>query len=523
MAAFSATSDILPGSSIATDHLPVSLDVQMRGEVFPKGRGLQGFPLQLLNVPDSLYELTNVVHALVTLLMVDPDDATVVDRWDRVKETLRKRAWDIYPAVAMVAPATAKARPRCGKGRALRCQPPLPGSRTYVPITLAGSSRMQGLAGRLRDVRAAYLRRYQLAQDETVDLDVVMAWLPGAWRAQIVAPAVMPSPWKALQASADRPAIFKRCLQATHGRAAEVSLLGMSVKDAQLQLTHRLLQRHRVPGYREEGAAWPKARSVVPEGQGAAAATPETAAGSRQLELRGIHGQEELWRRRAAEQAGEVHQVDAWFRRDAGLAPAQPRTTRVSQAAAAEASPPLPQGFGRVWRRLEDATIHRPCTITCWRVLHCTLGCNAYLASSRPLGEPSAEAALCGAPECAAAGRVETLTHAFLDCPEVRPAIDWLLSTWHSLTGRTVPRTAQVLLADDPDGWPEGERPPSVPAYQLWTRLCVALLGAIWRVRCAGDEGDGTTPLALRAVTMALDSLLDARRREGAGRWLLLP
>ena len=39
--------------------------------------------------------------------------------------------------------------------------------------------------------------------------------------------------------------------------------------------------------------------------------------------------------------------------------------------------------------------------------------------------------------------------------------------------------TARVLLADDPDGWPEGERPPSVPAYQLWTRLRVALLGAI--------------------------------------------
>jgi hypothetical protein len=164
---------------------------------------------------------------------------------------------------------------------------------------------------------------------------------------------------------------------------SEVSLLGMSVKDARLQLTHRLLQRHRVPGYREEGAAWPKAWSAVPEGQGAAAAVPDTAAGARQLELRGIHGQEELWRRRAAEQAGgvpggEVDQVDAWFRRDAGLAPAQPRTTRASQAAAAEAPPPLPQGFGRVWRRLEDATIHRPYKIT--------LGCNAYLASSRPLG-----------------------------------------------------------------------------------------------------------------------------------------
>jgi hypothetical protein len=71
-----------------------------------------------------------------------------------------------------------------------------------------------------------------------------------------------------------------------------------------------------------------------------------------------------------------------------------------------------------------------------------------------------------------------------------------------------------VLLADDHDGWPEGDRPPSADAYQLWTRLRVALLGAIWQVRCARDEGGGTAPLAFRAVTMAVNSLLDAIRRD---------
>jgi hypothetical protein len=459
---------------------------------------------------------------------------------------------------------------------------------------------------RVRDVRAAHLRRDQLGQDEMADLTMIIGRLPQAWRAQVVTTVVDPSAWMALPVAADQQATFEgpdpvtravclwelwpsgrlqklppgsprpggamrpalvtyalkppaawdradhefveaqrelppservellepylvgawdslqldpRAWGIAHRTGSKVSLLDMSVKDARLQLTHRLLLRHRIPGYREEGAVWPKAWSVVLTEGDAGAAAPETTAGTLQLEQHGIHGQEELWRRRAAEQAGEVpggevDQVAGWFRRDAGLAPSQPRTTRTSQAAAAEEPAPPRQGFGRVWKRLKDTTIHRPFNITAWRILHCTLGCNAFLASSRPLGERSAEAALCGAPECTAAGQAETLTHAFLDCPEVRPAIDWLLDTWHSLTGRTVPRTARVLLADDQDGWPEGDRPPSADAYQLWTRLRVALLGAIWQVRCARDEGGGTTSFAFRAVNMAVKSLLDAIGRD---------
>ena len=96
----------------------------------------------------------------------------------------------------------------------------------------------------------------------------------------------------------------------------------------------------------------------------------------------------------------------------------------------------------------------------------------------------------------------------------MRPAIDWLLATWQHLTGRTVPRTARVLLADDPDGWPAGDRPQSPSAYQLWTRLRVTTLGAIWRVRNSRDEGGVTTPFAHKAVTMAVESLVEAIKRD---------
>ena len=96
LASFSATSDILPGSSITTDHLPVSLHVKYEGDCVPRGTGLRGFPLQLLNSMEALNEVTNLVHALSLVLLADPDDTTIVQRWDAMKETIRKRAWDIY-------------------------------------------------------------------------------------------------------------------------------------------------------------------------------------------------------------------------------------------------------------------------------------------------------------------------------------------------------------------------------------------------------------------------------------------
>jgi Reverse transcriptase (RNA-dependent DNA polymerase)/Ring finger domain len=301
---------------------------------------------------------------------------------------------------------------------------------------------------------------------------------------------------------------------------AKISLLDLTVKDARLLFTHRFLLTQPIPGYQQGGAAWPRAWSLAPDGE--YHPPLDNAAGATQLESLGIQGMEELWRRHAAERAGavpqgEVDQVEAWFRRDAGLAPSQPRTTRTSQAAAAAATQPVHEiraGFQGVWSRLKDPTIHRPFKITCWRILHCTLGCNAFLADGRPHIEGAAAAAVCEAPECAAHGSVESLTHAFLDCPQAQPAITWMLDTWRALTGQSPPRTARVLLADDPDGWPEEERPANKQTYQLWTRLRVAMLGAIWRVRCSRDEGGDGVTFARRATTMAVESLLDAIKRD---------
>jgi hypothetical protein len=151
-------------------------------------------------------------------------------------------------------------------------------------------------------------------------------------------------------------------------------------------------------------------------------------------------------------------------------------------------------------------------------VLHGSLGCKAFLnhvrrqAHLHPHSPPPPPASLvCDAPGCSAAGVLETLSHACVDCPEVAPVIDWLVTTWASLAHEVVPRCSRVLLADDIDAWPG--RPPDLGSQRLWTRLRVAVLGAIWHVRCSRAAVPGMS-FARRVVHLAVQHLLEAIRRD---------
>jgi hypothetical protein len=91
--------------------------------------------------------------------------------------------------------------------------------------------------------------------------------------------------------------------------------------------------------------------------------------------------------------------------------------------------------------------------------------------------------------------------------------------TWAALAGidpGLVPSNAEVLLVDNLEGWEEA--PVGKPAQQLWTRLRVATLGAIWQARCERDA-EGLQPgitLARRAASLALASVEGAIRRDWA-------
>jgi hypothetical protein len=122
---------------------------------------------------------------------------------------------------------------------------------------------------------------------------------------------------------------------------------------------------------------------------------------------------------------------------------------------------------------------------------------------------PSA-AAYCTSPTCGAACRVETLTHAFLDCPAAAPAADWLLDLWVAITGTRPPRDARVLLADDHRIWqPAGP----APLGRLWTLLRAAWLHSVWHCRSWRPELQGSS-FAAAAATRVVQSVRSAIRRD---------
>ncbi|KAG1676214.1 hypothetical protein FOA52_006431 [Chlamydomonas sp. UWO 241] len=336
-----------------------------------------------------------------------------------------------------------------------------------------------------------------------------------------------------------------------------VSLLEMTVRAARLRLRYTTAASEdmgfgsNVFGVRTDGAVFPPAWRLPSEaGISAGALRNRATIPTGQLDRHGLVGRDERWCRtlEVVKNGFPPEDVDnpvAWVRGvQSGAGPSAPRqpnrlqVRRSEGEAAAQAQPPpsgapisdpdLPEGFAQVWTRLLDPTIHRPFVITAWRILHCCLGCNAFIAvklldpDTAPAdadGNPDVSTACCGHPFCASLTDppFETLAHTFLDCPAARPAMQWLCDTWAALTGGAPPPlTAAVMLADDMSGW-SGAPVAKAKKKELraWTRLRVTVIGAIWRVRCdrqaSGLLGDS---LALRAVRLALDSVTGAIRRD---------
>jgi hypothetical protein len=88
---------------------------------------------------------------------------------------------------------------------------------------------------------------------------------------------------------------------------------------------------------------------------------------------------------------------------------------------------------------------------------------------------------------------VETLVHALLDCPAVRPAVAWLAAVVGAITGTPPPLEPDVWLVGDEGAW----RPPQ-EARWLWDTLRCTLHATAWslgRRRRAG--GPQFSPAAL--------------------------
>ena len=295
-----------------------------------------------------------------------------------------------------------------------------------------------------------------------------------------------------------------------------VSLADLHVRHARRCMARALACTRHVAGVEAHGAAWP---ALWPAVDWHGPALPD----DHLLPKLGLEGLEEKWRRAwvDAEPSGSQDSQDRylWVTNPSHRVERPSREERAARRLEESQLQPRPDDdtFPEVWRRLADPTIFRPFRVTCWRLLHGALGCNAFLEHVRrkiaPHGQPRPPlASCCMAPACAAAGIVETLSHAFLACPEVVPVLDWMLETWVQLGQPAAPRTWRVLLADDLAAWPG--QPTDPGALRMWTRLRVTTLGAIWRVRCSRDADPAGTPFARRVVCMVVEHLCSAIRRD---------
>lgn len=100
---------------------------------------------------------------------------------------------------------------------------------------------------------------------------------------------------------------------------------------------------------------------------------------------------------------------------------------------------------------------------------------------------------------CLTAGRgrhLETLTHAFMTCPAVAPALRWLRVVAHTLLGEAPPLDPLVVLADAPWRW-------RLVGDALWSVLRVAYLGSVWQLRESQSEHPGPAAV-VRAVAATL-------------------
>ena len=295
-------------------------------------------------------------------------------------------------------------------------------------------------------------------------------------------------------------------------RGVEVNLLDLSVRHARAAFFHshmnNLPPSKKVTGYKEEQAAWPTIWSFAP------GADPNALSGLRKLEADwAIHAQPPAEQPEDFPDPALLAQF-AWLdlQRDR---PARPAPG--DRAPQPRVQPPpglIRPGFSQVWTRLADKTLHRPFRVTCYHLLHGTLGCGAFLHSARrhlhqDFGPPNT---LCHRQSCSNEGHLDNLTHSFLDCPASAPVIDWLLETWARLSGINLPRSPDLILGDDISQWP-GPRPPD-PLLRLWTVLRVTTIGALWQQRVASklsqahaylhDNGQSVIRLVVKMVRQAI-------------------
>ena len=105
-----------------------------------------------------------------------------------------------------------------------------------------------------------------------------------------------------------------------------------------------------------------------------------------------------------------------------------------------------------------------------------------------------------GAPAAGEPPLCETLSHVFLHCPVVQPAMEWLRGLWTQLGDGPPPLDAQVLVVGDKSVWSPG----GGDVWELWTHLRLEFCQAVWRLTTRrASTGQAFTAAAVVQMTAA--------------------
>jgi len=191
--------------------------------------------------------------------------------------------------------------------------------------------------------------------------------------------------------------------------------------------------------------------------------------------------------------------------------------TRLDMAGAQQVQQPKPP-WGRVWRRLRRVPAPRQHRHLAWRLLHGALPCGAWLAYTAARSGNRPCSPLCHHEECTSAGRPDTLSHAFFECPASAAVFAWLSQMWSAITGGQGPAiTVSAVLVGGTSAWDPG----GAGLGTLWEILRLAYLHYVWAARChARREGTNMVPARIAAQIVCF---LRRRMREDATRVLSTP
>jgi hypothetical protein len=137
------------------------------------------------------------------------------------------------------------------------------------------------------------------------------------------------------------------------------------------------------------------------------------------------------------------------------------------------------------YRRAGDKQLPRSLREFGWRMLHAgvKVGARRLTAiTASALQQQQQQHYSCVARACQQQPQLETLSHAFVLCPEAATLWQWFVGMWQRVQPGTAPPVtdSRLMLLDDISVWS-----PPADKLQLWTYLRLLLLESVWTTRCS--------------------------------------